>query len=144
MGKSQGKSISKAKPILQAVVLADDVYIDAATNKKIIAGTFNRLWAKEFPTQFGRCTKAFLVLTNCHGSQKLQIRYVDLRDGSVLLESPEVELTINDPLATNEVVMEVPPFPMPHEGKYDFEVYCNGAPIGSICLSVGKTGTPKE
>ena len=145
MGESNKKRMaSKAKPILQAIVLADDVYTDAATKKKVIAGTFNQLWTSKFPAQLGRTTKAYLVLTNCHGSQKLQIRYVDLKDGSILLESPEVELAIRDPLAINEVVMEVPPFPMPHEGKYDFEVYCNGSNLGHIQINVGKMKSPRS
>ena len=144
MGKPQGKSISKAKPILQAIVLADDVYTDVHTNKKVIAGTFNQLWSHKFPAQLAKVTKAYLVLKNCHGTQRLRIRYVDLKDESVLLESPALELTIGDPLEKHEVVMEIPPLPMPHEGEYAFEVYCNEDFIDSIRVSVGKMGTPKE
>ena len=145
MGKTKKKStMVKGTPILQAAILADDVYTDAASKKKIIAGTFNQLWSSKFPSQLTRTTKAYLVLTNCHGPQKLKIRYVDLEDGGVLLESPEIELAINDPLERHEVVMEVPPFPMPHEGKYDFEVYCNGSNLGHIQINVGKMKSPRS
>ena len=32
------------KPLLQALILADHVYQDAQTGKKVIAGTFNQLF----------------------------------------------------------------------------------------------------
>ena len=141
---SDKKATSRLKPELQAVVLADNVYTDVHTNKKIVAGTFNQLWSAKFPATFNKITQVYLVLTNCHGVQKLRIRYVDLKDESVLLESPEIELAITDPLERHEVVMDVPPLPMPHEGQYAFEVYCNGELLGGIRITVGTRKTPKE
>ncbi len=120
------------------------MYTDVHTNKKIVAGTFNQLWSVKFPAIFSKTTQVYLVLTNCHGVQKLRIRYVDLKDESVLLESPEIELAITDPLERHEVVMDVPPLPMPHEGQYAFEVYCNGELLGGIRINVDKLKTPKE
>ncbi len=142
--ESEKKATSGLKPELQAVVLADNVYTDVHTNKKIVAGTFNQLWSVKFPAIFSKTTQVYLVLTNCHGVQKLRIRYVDLKDESVLLESPEIRLTITDPLERHEVVMDVPPLPMPHEGQYAFEVYCNGELLGGIRINVDKPRTPKE
>ena len=141
---SEKKATSRLKPELQAVVLADNVYTDVHTNKKIVAGTFNQLWSDRFPATLSKITQAYLVLTNCHGVQNLRIRYVDLKDESVLLESPEIKLTINDPLERHEVVMDVPPLPMPHEGEYDFQVYCDGNKIGHIQVSVGKSRAPRS
>ena len=141
---SDKKATSQLKPELQAVVLADNVYTDVHTNKKIVAGTFNQLWSAKFPATFNKITQAYLVLTNCHGVQKLRIRYVDLKDESVLLESPEIRLIITDPLERHEVVMDVPPLPMPHEGQYAFEVYCNGELLGGIRINVDTPKTPKE
>ena len=137
------KRTAKIRPTLEAVVLADDVYTDAVTNKKIIAGTFNQLWSNKFPSRFGKTTKAYLVLTNCRGPQKLKIRYIDLQDESVLMESPEFKIMTENPLERHEVVMDVPPFPMPHEGQYAFEVYCNGELLGGIRVNVDISKTPK-
>ena len=131
-------------PVLQTIVLADHVYVDALTQKKVIAGTFSRLWSPQFPAKLDRNTGAYLVLANCHGQLRLQIRYVDLQDESVLMKSSELVIQTGDPLQTHEVVMEVPPFPMPHEGQYIFEVYCNGNQIGGIRLIVEKIKAPKE
>ena len=131
-------------PTLQTIVLADHVYIDALTQKKVIAGTFNQLRSPQFPAKLARNTGAYLVLANCHGELRLQIRYVDLRDESVLMSSSELVIRTNNPLQANEVVMDVPPFPMPHEGQYAFEVYCNGNQIGGIRIVVEKIKAPKE
>ena len=60
------------KPVLQALVLADHVYVDAETGKKIIAGTFNELHAAEFPTQFAHVTFAYLCLTDLRGEAELE------------------------------------------------------------------------
>ena len=144
MSKSREDQLTpRLSPELQAIVLADDVYTDAATKKKVIAGTFNALWSQKFPAKFGRTTKAYLVLANCHGTQRLKVRYVDLQDESVLMESSEVSVTSKSPLERIEVVMEVPPFLMPHEGQYAFEVYCNGVRVGGIRISVGKQDISK-
>lgn len=126
------------KPTLQSFILADHVYVDALTGKKVIAGTFNQLWSSKFPTQLGQTTSVFLTLTNCSGRVEIQLRYVDLADDSVLVKSPTVCIESADRLASQEVVMEVPPLPMPHAGWYVFEAYCDGDRIGSIRMNVGK------
>ena len=131
-------------PFLQTIVLADHVYIDALTQKKVIAGTFSRLRSPQFPAKLGRNTGAYLVLANCHGELRLQIRYVDLQNENVLMKSSELVIQTDDPLQTQEVVMDVPPFPMPHEGQYIFEVYCNGNQIGGIRVVVEKIKAPEE
>lgn len=132
------KRLSQPHPIVQAIILADEVYTDSDTGKKIIAGTFNGLWGHDFPTEFDRTTKVYLSLTNCRGDMLLQMRYIDLSDDEVLMESPEVNLECDDPLAITEVVMEVPPFPMPHVGHYEFEVRCNGERLGGIRINVNE------
>ncbi|HVJ82757.1 MAG TPA: hypothetical protein VNC50_16935 [Planctomycetia bacterium] len=129
------------RPVLQALVLADHIYVDAKSGKKIIAGTFNHLAAPSFPSVFGRTTFAFISLTEVHGTVPITLRYVDLQNGETLLELRNLEMEApNDPLATVEMVVEIPRFPMPHEGAFAFEVYSNEEPIGSLRIYV----TPAE
>lgn len=119
-------------------MLADDVFVDCCTKKKVISGTFNRLWSSEFPTQFSRATKAYVVLTNCRGKVNLELRYVDLLDDSVLMQTQALELEGSDPLSSVEFIIEVPPFPMPHDGYYAFELYCGANRLGGMRLRVDK------
>jgi len=125
------------RPILQALVLADHVYIDAKTGKKIIAGTFNHLAAPEFPSFFGRTTYAFISMTEVHGNLPVTLKYTDLSTSEVLLEIRDLPMEApNDPLATVEMVVELPRFPMPHEGVFAFEVCVNDEQIGALRIQV--------
>lgn len=122
-------------PRLQALVLADHIYQDAATGKKVVAGTFNRLWAETFPTQFGRPTFAYVSLTEIRGKVTVSLRYVDNQDLSVLMET-KLAIEGDDPLETLEVGIPVPGFPMPHPGSYSFELHANGEKLGSMRVNV--------
>lgn len=134
---------SATSPVLQAIILADEVYIDRETGKKVICGTFNKLWSPKFPAERGRSTKAFICLTNCHTQPTVKLRYVDLNDDNVLMETPDIRLRgeVGQPLKSHELIVEVPGFPMPHPGFYAFEVYCNSQLLGSIRIEVAKQKT---
>ena len=124
------------KPVLQALVLADHVYIDGASGKKVIAGTFNRLFASAFPTKLGRTTWAYVCMTEVRGCVPVSLKYTDLQTNEVLLSNKPLEITSIDPLASHELVVEVPPFPMPHQGTFIFEVFAGQESIGSLRISV--------
>lgn len=126
------------RPVLQALVLADHVYIDANTGKKVIAGTFNHLTAQEFPTTFGRNKFAFISLTDVHGKVPVSLRYVDLSTNEPLFEMKDLEVESSDPLETVEMVVEVPSLPMPHEGAFAFEIHAAGEIVGSLRIFVSR------
>lgn len=125
-------------PVLQALLLADNVYIDSATGKKVIAGTFNHLAADEFPSVFDRKKCAFLSLTELRGEASVTLRFVDLSTGGILVEVTNLRLEHHDPLHTVEMVVEIPPLPLPHEGAYAFEAHCEGELLGSLRLMVSR------
>ena len=102
------------KPILNALLLADNVYRDGDTGKFIIAGLFRQLWGSSFPSKFGRPTSAYVSLTDMRGTFHFRLRYVDLSDNRVLMETKPIEVISEDPLGELDFVIGVPPFPMPH------------------------------
>ena len=126
------------KPILQALVLADHVHVDRGTLKSYVLGTFNELRSPEFPSTMDQSTFAYISLTDVRGEVAILLRYVDLADNKCLMEAKGVTITGRDPLATIEFVVPIPPFPMPHEGTYAFEVYANDEMIGAKRLQVIK------
>lgn len=126
------------KPTLQALVLADQVYVDARTGKKIISGTFSNLWAKTFPASFGRSTWAYVCLTEVQGTVPITLRYTDLANNEVLLGTKEISVQSDNPLASHELIVEVPPFPMPHAGVFVFEVYAGDEAIGSLRITASE------
>lgn len=123
-------------PVLQALVLADHIYVDADTGKKIIAGTFNAIFAKETPTVVSGQSYAYVCLTDFVGQLELEIRYVDLDTNEVLMKTTGLRADSSDPLRSVEMVVEVPPFPLPHPGVYALEVLCEGAILGSLRINV--------
>lgn len=124
------------KPILQALILADQVYMDAMTGKKIIAGTFNRLLSATFPSMFGTMTWAYVCVTEVHSEASIVLQYVDLSMNKVLMKTKEFRFSAPDPLLSTEMVLQVPPFPMPHPGTYALEVHSGGEMLGSLRISV--------
>lgn len=126
------------KPVLQALILADQIYVDRRTGKNVIAGTFRRLWARDFPTKYRTTTWAFVSLTDIQGSAQIHLRYTNLRTNEVLLGTKPMTVTCDDPLQSVELFVEVPPFPMPHPGVYAFELYVGEELLGSLRISVAQ------
>ena len=127
-------------PVLQAIVLADQIYTDAMSGKKVIAGTFNALQPQQIPSQFNRSTFAYLCLTDVKGTVTLELRYVDLQTNEMLLGLHGVQVAAKSPLDSVELVIEVPPFPIPHEGVYAFEAHSNDTILGSLRITVMQRG----
>ncbi len=148
------------KPVLQALLLADHVYTDQATGKKIVAGVFHQLWFKQFkppapgsdmqlpPSPGGYAAGSpfcYLSLTDVHGQQPFLLRYVDLTTDEALFQ---VEITVGcqDPLATAEVVLALPRLPTQHAGAFALELMWHNEPLGScrVCVTELKDEPPKE
>jgi hypothetical protein len=123
------------KPLLQALLLADHVYEDKHTGKRVICGVFSKLFfipqdaiekvkASEStkPEGFTReavlaghqmgSPWAYLSLTELRGEESFELRYVDLEDNTVLFKV-EFMIKCPDPLQTVEVVLPLPPLPLP-------------------------------
>lgn len=132
------------KPVLQALLLADQIYIDGRTGKKVIAGTFNHLSSSDFPTQSSTKKFAFLSLTDLHGAALVGFRYVDLQSGETMLEIKQLKIEASDPLDTVEMVVELPRLPMPHAGVFAFEAYANDALLGCLRVIVSRADEGEE
>jgi hypothetical protein len=136
------------KPVLQALVLADRVYTDQPSGKKIIAGTFNRFYFSKAPTykdvEQPDGTKrrllagglqagspwVYLNLTDVVDGTKLLLQFVNIGTQQTLF-STEIALTCNDRLATIEVGLPLPLLPIDGKGHYAFEVMFQGELLGS-------------
>jgi hypothetical protein len=144
------------KPTLQALLVADRVYRDAATGKFIIAGTFNRLCYSKTPPvtppsgqtpgkvmggMDAGSPYAYVSLTEVRGKVPLVFRYVDLTDNNPLLVS-EFEVQANSPLETVELVLPLPRLPIPHAGVFAFEIASGNEPLGSVRLVVEEMKPP--
>ncbi len=126
------------KPVLQAMVLADHVYQDKNTGKRIIAGTFNQITVKRraipsIPQDGDEASNAeslvaqktakpipaadvevlgspwlYVSFTDAAGDVSLQIRFVDLSDYRVIFNGG-LDFTGCEKLKTHEAHAPLPP-----------------------------------
>jgi hypothetical protein len=140
------------KPVLQALVVADHVYQDQQTGKKVICGTFNTFRFSRKPPvnemQAPDGTKqtviagggqsgspyAYVNLTDVCDGTKLRLQFVNLNKNAVLFGT---ELTIGNTnrLATIELVFPLPRLPIQEAGAYALELVCDGDTIGSYRIT---------
>jgi hypothetical protein len=139
------------KPILQALLIADHVYEDRATRKKIIAGVFNGITltqpnvsvsVDESGKQKTKITSpglsgspyAYLNLTELHGTQNFQLRFVSLRNHAVML-STNISVTSKSPLNMAEVILPLPMLPITGPGAFAVELVWNDEVIGAFRIT---------
>jgi hypothetical protein len=145
--------VDHVKPVLQALLLADKIYEDSATHKKIIAGVFNQLFfVPKLPTQTAKdeqgnevarvpggmqagSPSAYFSITDFQGKSSFVLRYIDLDDSRVLLQLG-MQIACTDPLETIEVVVPMPLLPTPRAGVYALELLCENEPIGAVRVKV--------
>ena len=133
--ESEPHTIKRSYPVLQALLLADQIYTDVS-GKRIICGAFSKIFCKKFPTVAGFSPFAFVLLADVIGEVVLQLRFVSLNDNEILMESSKTRIKSDDPLTPLDIVFRIPPFPLPHKGIYSFECWADETMIGSVRLHV--------
>lgn len=134
---------TRSLPVLQALVLADQIYTDQS-GKRIICGTFNKISSVTFPTRTTFPAFVFILLVDVFGEVVLQLRFVSLDDNQILMESAPIKIKSNDPLTPLDIVVQIPPFPLPRAGIYSFECWTDESMIGSVRLQVVKAPSAED
>lgn len=141
------------KPVLQALLLAEHVYNDQGTGKKVIAGTFNRFKIQP-PFVVDQEKKAdgtievpmsavlragnpfaYINLTEVRGRIDIIFRLVHLESNEVVFESSPITIESDDPLGTTELVFPVLDLPR-KPGNYAFELLWENEIIGAHRIKV--------
>lgn len=134
------------KPVLQSLLIADHVY-EAKGGKKIICGTFNRLFLTKQPStktiERPDGTKqvmkrgggmgppdVYISLTDVLDDTICELQFVSLTRNAVFFKTA-VKIQCKDRLANVEIVIPLPPLDIPEPGVYAFEIVCEGEVIGS-------------
>jgi hypothetical protein len=135
-------------PVLQALVLADHVYTDATTGKKIIAGTFSGFRFSKKPP-LAEITRpdgqkqriiaggmstgspyAYISLTDVCDGTKIELQFLNLSK-NVVLFGTTLNIAKVDRLSNVEVVLPLPTLPISEAGVYALQVICEGTILGS-------------
>lgn len=136
------------KPVLQALVVADRVYQDANSGKKIIAGTFSGFkFSKKPPVaeivrpdgqkqqvlaggMSAGSPYVYISLTDVCDNTIIQIQFLNLSKNIVLFGN-EIKLGNVDRLSNTELVLPLPNLPISEAGVYALQVLCEGEILGS-------------
>ena len=155
------------KPRVQAILVADHVYEDKITGKKIIAGVFDRLllvdqqrlsrqWQQDSEKgevggyrnlipggmQSG-APSSFICLTDVRGKQDFILQYTYVNEEQILFQT-SFTITCNDPLHAVEIVLPLPPLPTDRRGTYSLELVWNNEVIGSHRIRVEEYPLPEK
>ncbi len=63
---------------------------------------------------------------------------MDLEKSEVLLENGPIEIESDDPLASIDFAIPVPPLPIPHEGVYALELHSCDEIIGILRITANR------
>jgi len=142
MTDSPERIAGRPLPVLQALLLADAVYTDVS-GKRIICGTFGKIFCNKFPAHTTFMPFVFVLLVDVMNEIALQFRWVRLEDNQILMESSSVTIRNNDPLMPVDIAVQIPNLPLPLSSTYGFECWADDAMIGSVRLPVVQTPRPE-
>jgi hypothetical protein len=115
-------------PKCKAILLCDQVIVDARTGKHSVIGIFDSFGVPAFPSLTSACT-VFLQLTSGIGSCQIALEIHDLRNGLVIARAEGPAVEFSDRSAKINLIILLPPIPLKHGGLYDFVVLSNNEEI---------------
>ncbi len=145
-------------PKLQSLLLADKIYEDRATGKKVVAGIFHKLFFQKQTLvrevveggekrvlipggmQSGS-PSCYISLTDVSGRVKFELRYVSLKDETVLLKTGFL-VESEDRLGTVEIILPLPTLPTLYAGVFALELLADDEPLGSLRVIVEEIQPP--
>lgn len=126
-GEEQPKG-QRPPPRCKAILLCDQVIVEAGTGRASIIGTLDRFMLPRYPGRM-QPFQAFLHLLNGIGRYDIVVELHDLKENRVLGRGVGIGLEFKDRLQRMNVVIPIPPLPLPHPGVYDIVVFANGQEI---------------
>lgn len=149
------------KPILQALLVADHVYTDKTTGKKVVAGIFHRV-SFQRPSVERQVEEVegeervvlpisaaghkagspfcYISLTEVVGEKNFILQYVSLKDEKVLF-CMEFSAKCDDPLRTIEAVFPLPKLPAVMAGDFALELLCDDEILGAHRIQIVEVPT---
>ena len=151
------------KPILQALLVSDNVYSDSISKKKVIAGVLRKIQffvpvvdekedenESETKTetetvlggarQGGPSPTIFISLTEVYNTQQFELNYVRLEDDQIYFQR-DLAVHCEDPLETVEVICPMPEIPI-SPGLFAVELSWSGETLGSFRILIEEIEDP--
>ncbi len=126
------------RPSVKAVLICDYVIHEALTNKKSLIGIFEQIHLPKFPCGYPRIA-VYVNMTDAHGKYVLELRLIG-EDGQQVGTGKTPEVTIDSPLKTFEVALQVQNLMFRKPGVYEFQVFANGDLAATKSFHVRQAG----
>jgi hypothetical protein len=126
-------------PSVLAMLLCDQIIIDAQTQKKSLIGIFDNFNAVTFPAAAN--IAVYAKLADAEGQYKFKIRVVDLKDERLIGEV-SADGMIQTRLEPADMAIYLMGFAVPEPGKYEFQLFANDAYLTRITMEARQIGVP--
>ena len=124
-------------PHVLAMMICDQVIIDARTGKQSIIGSFSVINAQRFPLRYPSMM-VYVALTEGRGHTPLQLRLVDLNEEEKPVVDRAMSISFQDPRQVAELHSVFYNLVFPKPGEYRFQLFSQGEPLMERRLMVRK------
>jgi hypothetical protein len=126
-------------PSVLAMLLCDQIIIDAQTQKKSLIGIFDSFNSLSFPAAAN--IAVYAKLADAEGTYSFKIKVVNLKD-EALIGEVSAGGTIQTRLEPADVAVYLLGFVVPQSGKYEFQLFANDAYLTRITMEARQIGAP--
>jgi hypothetical protein len=112
--------MSSERPIVEALIICDEIINEAGTNKKSLIGTFNSIVSEQFPMQHPKIC-VYAAMTNGQGDMSGELRCVRVEDQEVIFKAVG-RVQFADPNQVVEMSFNFRNIVFEHPGLYTFEL----------------------
>jgi uncharacterized protein YegP (UPF0339 family) len=114
-------------PVVKAMLVCDNIIIEAVTNKESLIGIFEQINTPNFPV-IHYLLGVYVKFTNAQGMYRFRLELRELETDKIIGfgETPEIEC--RDKLASIELPFKLGGLKFEHPGRYEFRLLANNAP----------------
>jgi len=124
-------------PSVLAMLVCENIIIEAVTNKKTLVGVFNQIQNSQFPAPFGPFW-IYARLADAEGDYVLRLELVHLETNKKILSASGMDVHVPNRLGPHELSLNIQRIFFELPGTYEVLLYANDVWIGRTTVSVVK------
>ena len=129
-------------PHVLAMMICDQVIIDARTGKQSIIGSFSVVNGVRFPLRYP-CLMVYVALTEGRGKTPLRVRLIDSEEADKPVVDRTMHITFTDPRQVCELHSAFYNLTFPKPGEYRVQLFSSDEPLMERRLLLRKVTPPK-
>lgn len=126
---------SARKPQAYAMLLCQRVIREDGTGLISLISIFETITARQLPLTIPSIF-VFAKLTDAQGEYVFKLEVVRRNDDKMIAEAPMPPITVEDPIASGELIFELGGLTFTESGYYDFRLWANGVFITSQSMLI--------